>query len=331
MAIYKKGADPVALRAAAERLSAHARDCDGVRAAAGGAMRSLRGQWGGADLEHLMGQWPPLEAQLASFGTDLGRLAEALRRNAGQQDETSGLGGSGGLGGPLGPGGVPGMPGPAGPGAPGAPGAQPGDEVPDSTRLLGGLGLGLTVAGLPGLFAQSAAFASVFSRADGFLASGRYLSNVTSMLRAADPMLELMPGATRFAAGAGFFADAWNMNGLGGLFAEGSRAGSFVGKFGVLGPIGIGVSGLATIDSIVHGDTRGAIENGLGTALMTGAVFAPPPANIACGIAGLGLAAYQNIPAVHETVDAIGEGVADVAEGIGDAAKGAWDTVSGWF
>ena len=57
-------------------------------------MHALRGQWGGADLDHLMDRWPPLEAQLTQFGTDLGRLAEALRRNAGDQDTTSGQGGA---------------------------------------------------------------------------------------------------------------------------------------------------------------------------------------------------------------------------------------------
>src|SRR4051812_17149043 len=96
MAIYRKGADPVALRASAERITGHARECDTVKSEAGRAVHALKGQWGGADLDHLMSRWPPVEAQLTQFGTDLGRLAEALRRNAGQQDSTSAQGGSGG-------------------------------------------------------------------------------------------------------------------------------------------------------------------------------------------------------------------------------------------
>ena len=107
MAIYKKGADPVALRASAERITGHARECDTVKGEASRAVHALKGQWGGADLDHLMNRWPPVEAQLTQFGTDLGKLAEALRRNAGAQDTTSGQGGSG----------------PAGGGAPGAPAA----------------------------------------------------------------------------------------------------------------------------------------------------------------------------------------------------------------
>ncbi len=106
MAIYKKGADPVALRASAERITGHARECDTVKGEASRAVHALKGQWGGADLDHLMNRWPPVEAQLTQFGTDLGKLAEALRRNAGAQDTTSGQGGSGPGGGPGGHGGA---------------------------------------------------------------------------------------------------------------------------------------------------------------------------------------------------------------------------------
>ena len=42
MAIYKKGADPVALRSAADRLTAHARDCESVRSEASRAVGALR-------------------------------------------------------------------------------------------------------------------------------------------------------------------------------------------------------------------------------------------------------------------------------------------------
>jgi hypothetical protein len=79
MAIYRKGSDPVALRASAERITAHARECDAVKTEAGRAVHALRGHWGGGDLEHLMNRWPPVEAQLAQFGSDLGRLYAAGR------------------------------------------------------------------------------------------------------------------------------------------------------------------------------------------------------------------------------------------------------------
>lgn len=93
MAIYKKDADPVALPSAAERITAHARECDAACGEAARAMGALRGSWGGGDLDTLMTRWAPVDAQLGPFGTDLGALAETLRRNAGQQDATSGPGG----------------------------------------------------------------------------------------------------------------------------------------------------------------------------------------------------------------------------------------------
>ena len=321
MAIYKKGADPGALRSAADRLTAHARDCDAVRGEAARAIGALKGHWGGGDLDHLMSRWPPVEAQLTTFGSDLEALAQALRRNAGGQDVTSGNGSGNGSGGvPVGP------LGPLGP-TPLGPGGTAGSASAADRSILDGLNNGMTVAGLPSLLAATAGVLATYSRADGWLRSGRYLSNITSMARVADPMFDLLPTASRFGGTANLVADVWDMKGLSGVFAEGSRAGSFVGKFGVLGPIAIGISGAQLATSIVEGDTRGIIENGLGTGLAVGAVFAPPPINVACGIAGLGLAAYQNIPAVHDAVDAVGEGIGDVAEGIGDAAADAWNSI----
>ncbi|MDV3220333.1 hypothetical protein [Intrasporangium sp.] len=323
MAIYRKGSDPVALRASAERIAAHARECEALRTEAGRAVHSLKGHWGGGDLDHLMSRWPPLEAQLGQFTADLGTLVEALRRNAGQQDMASGPGG--GL-----PGGGPGWPsGPSGPGGPGGSGGAGGSG--GGVDILGGLGKAMPIIGLPTLFGQTAGVLSTFSKADGWFGSGRYLSTITQMARVGDPMLDLFPTASRFGAGANLFADMWDMKGLSGLFAEGSTASRVVGKFGVLGPIGIGVSAASFANSVVQGDVGGMVENGLGTALAAGAVFAPPPANVVCGVAGLGLAAYQNIPAVHDAVNAVGEGIVDVGEGIADAAGDAWDTVSGWF
>lgn len=327
MAIYKKGADPVALRASADRITGHARECDTVKGEASRAVHALKGQWGGADLDHLMNRWPPVEAQLTQFGTDLGKLAEVLRRNAGAQDTTSGQGGTGpGL--PQGPG-LPGMPGT--PGQPGGPSNLGGGGGEDGTSPLDGIANAMTIFGMPSLLAQTAAFGSVFSRSQGALMSGRYLSNITEMMRVGDSMMDVFPGASRFAAGANLFADAWDMKGLSGLFAEGSAAGNAVGRFGVLGPVGIGLSAAQLGVSIAEGDTEGIITNGLSTGLAAGAVFAPPPINIACGVAGLGVAAYQNIPAVHDAVNAVGEGIADVAGDIGDAASDAWDSVTSIF
>lgn len=63
MAIYRKGSDPVALRASAERLTAHARDLESLRAEANRSVHGLKGHWGGGDLDHLLDRWPPVAAQ----------------------------------------------------------------------------------------------------------------------------------------------------------------------------------------------------------------------------------------------------------------------------
>lgn len=316
MAIYKKGADPVALRASAERLSGHARECDGVKAEAGRAVQALRGQWGGADLDHLMERWPPVEAQLTQFGADLGKLAEALRRNAGAQDTASGLGASG-----------PVLGGSGGSGGSGRSGSA-GDHGPG---LLEGLGMAMPILALPSFLTHGSAVLSTFSRADGWLRSGKYLGAVTELAKAGDPLFQELPAASKFAGTSNMVAEAWDMKGLSGLFSEGSTAGKLVGKYGVLGPVGLGVSVVSLADSISKGDVSGMVENGLGTALSAGAVFAPPPVDVVCGAASLGLAAYQNIPFVHDTVNAVGHDVAHVAEGIGHAASDAWDSVTSWF
>lgn len=112
MAIFSKGADPEALEQSASRLAGYARDCESVATVAGQAVHTLKGQWGGGDLAHLLGRWPAVEHQLTSCSADLGALAEALRRNARLQGKASSGGsttptapnptGGGGSGGGLG-------------------------------------------------------------------------------------------------------------------------------------------------------------------------------------------------------------------------------------
>lgn len=102
MAIYKKGADPDALDRSAGVLTQAARECTTVRHAVNGVMGSLKGNWGGGDLQGLMDRWPPIEAQIEGFGTHLTSLGQALTRNATAQRGASGPGGSTGSG----PGGV---------------------------------------------------------------------------------------------------------------------------------------------------------------------------------------------------------------------------------
>ncbi len=109
MAIYRKGADPVALRASARRLELCATTAGEVCDTAGRAVSSLRSQWSGGDLEHLTGSWPAAESQIRALRDTITRMSRTLERQAGQQDDTSaGTGGtplagrgSGGSGGPA--------------------------------------------------------------------------------------------------------------------------------------------------------------------------------------------------------------------------------------
>lgn len=89
MAIYRKGADPVALLASAERISGYSRELDAVRSHASQAVRDLRGQWGGGDLDAFIGSWPNTDAGLAGCLSTFDSMALALRRNAGAQHQTS--------------------------------------------------------------------------------------------------------------------------------------------------------------------------------------------------------------------------------------------------
>lgn len=102
MAIDKKGADPVALRSAADRLGSHVRDCHGIRGEASRAVHALKGQWSGADLERLLSTWRSVDVQLLRLGDDLTALSAAVRRNTAEQDTTSNAS-AGGPGQPVAP------------------------------------------------------------------------------------------------------------------------------------------------------------------------------------------------------------------------------------
>ncbi|GAA2485631.1 hypothetical protein [Terrabacter carboxydivorans] len=94
MAIYRKGADPDALDRSAELLAVYAREAASSRQAVSGVLGSLKGNWGGENLQSLISQWPAMEAQIDRFGTELGRLGDRLSRNAQAQRGVSGDGGS---------------------------------------------------------------------------------------------------------------------------------------------------------------------------------------------------------------------------------------------
>ena len=312
MAIYKKGADPVALRASAERITGHARECETVKGEASRAVHALRGHWGGGDLDHLMDRWPPVEAQLTQFGTDLGRLAEALRRNAGQQDTTSGQGGSGSGGGPGG----------SGRGS----SSGRGDD-----------------GGIPGYDFLKSLWTPIkgIGTAVGLFGTGMKIRNFISNLGSWDRTTGLFAnlknawGTGRLAE----FGDALNPKNWGTLsrfmpsIAEGGALARTLGTVGkALGPLGVAFGGFTVANDISEGNYDRAGYDAVMTGLGAAALLTPPPVDVVCGIAAGGMAVgqlvYDNWDDITDftgdAVDAVGDFASDAGDAIADAADKVW-------
>ena len=310
MAIYKKGADPVALRSAAERITAHARECDAVRGEAARAMGALRGSWGGGDLDTLMTRWAPVDAQLGQFGTDLGALAETLLRNAGQQDATSGPGG-----------GAPGVPlasSPA-PGHPGAPwvGGPPGHDGASSDgrtwheELFGsGWMTGANAAmNFTGLLGSGLGLVGHYRQLDEFTFASNMLggSNWKTLFQAGMSAEELGTGMSRFASSMGV-----------------------VGK--AVGPLGAAMSWGTFASDVASENYDRAAYDGVMATLGTAALLPIPPANLICGgvaaAMGVGQLIYDNNEAFQDFVDGGVDVVGDAAGAVADTAGDVLDAVT---
>lgn len=307
MAIYKKGADPVALRASAERLSGHVRECDGVKAEAGRAVQALRGQWGGADLDHLMERWPPVEAQLTQFGADLGRLAEALRRNAGAQDTASGQGpGSGGAGGSGG----------LHPGIPGY------DLLKSLWSPVKGLG---TAVGALGTSLKVRNFLSNLSSWDKDLGLFKNLSQAWKTGELAELGKALNP---RNWSDLPTFLPA---------LSEGGALARTVGTVGkALGPVGVVFGGFTVANDIAEHQYGRAGYDTVMTGLGAAALVTPPPVDVVCGLAAGGMAVgelvHDNWGAITDftshAADAVGDLTSDAVDAVGDVASDAGHAIS---
>lgn len=313
MAIYRKGSDPVALRASAERIATQARECDVLKGEAARAIHALKGHWGGGDLDQLMSRWPPVEAQLAQFGTDLSRLAEALRRNAGQQDGASALGATGWGGFPAGPvrAGGPIGGGPIEGGSGGSGGSGGGSSWHEDLYDSGGMAGYYAVMNFAGL--QGSAFGLVghFGKLDDFTFAANMFggSNWRQLFMAGLSADELGVGMTRFAGAAGV-----------------------VGK--AIGPIGAAISWGNVASDVASGDYDRAGYNAVMAGLGTAALLPIPPANLICGgaaaVMGIGQLIYDNNEAVRDFVDSGVDAVGDLAGDVADLAGDAWDAITPW-
>ena len=303
MAIYKKGADPVALRASAERITGHARECESLKGEASRAVHALKGQWGGGDLDHLMNRWPPIEAQLTQFGTDLGKLAEALRRNAGAQDTTSGQGGSGSGGGPGGSGSG---------GRGGDGGGIPGYDLLKSLWTpIKGIG---TAVGLLGTGMKIKNFLSNLGSWDSATGVFANLKNAWKTGRLAEFGEALAP--KNWSTLSRFLPS----------LAEGGALARTLGTVGkALGPIGVAFGGFTVANDISEGNYGRAGYDSVMTGLGAAALMTPPPVDVVCGIAAGGMAVGQ---LVYDNWDTITDFTGDAVDAVGDFASDAGDAIS---
>jgi hypothetical protein len=115
-----------------------------------------------------------------------------------------------------------------------------------------------------------------------------------------------------------------------------SRVGNFVEVAGKsLGWVGVGTGVGQTVEAFYKGDEGRGLYGVGTTALGLGAMFAPPPINLACGSAALAMGGaellYDKVPAVRDFVD----GGVDVIEGtvgaVGDGVSATWDAVTDLF
>ncbi|MEO6996633.1 MAG: hypothetical protein ABI112_00945 [Terracoccus sp.] len=309
MAIYKKGADPVALRASAERLTAYAQECDGARGEASKAMGALGGNWSGGDLDHLMTKWPPIESQLGQFSTHLGQLAQALQRNAAQQEGASGSG--------------PGTAGGSGSGSGGTGGSKE----------------------LPGLNVARAVWAPIkgIGTAAGLVGTGMKIKNFVNNLATWDRDASLF-GNLKNSWNTGRLAEfgkALNPKNWSSLstfipaLEEGSGLAKTLGGFGkVLGPVGVVFGGLSVANDLSEGNYGRAGYDTVMTGLGATALICPVTAPFLLPVAGamaVGELVYDHWDDIADftstAVDAVGDFAGDAVDAVGDVAGHAMDAI----
>ncbi len=341
MAIFSKGADPEALELSAERFREYAHTCLEVHDSVGAVAVAIKANWVGPDLLAMAGRIPAVQQQLSTLSTTLTTLGDKLSQNAKAQTTTSGntLGRPGGTSGP----GIPGSSGtPETPGAENATDAENatgGDGAYEKPTWLDAVEKGVKPLEIAATGLGATAF-GLFSHTAGGGLGDLFTNGKLLDLYAEDVLkgVDSTKGLTSFEIAGSSLGGAMKVldgRALGGLFAEGSKAGSLVGKLGVLGPISIGAGAVSTVLDVAHGDYGAAALDGASTALTAGALLAPPPADIVCGVGALGIAAYQNIPLVHDVVDgtvsAVGHAASAVADTVSNAASDAWDAVTSIF
>lgn len=286
------------------------------------------GYWNGSDADRFRAAWNA-DHRMRIFAAEsfLTEGATTLRANADEQEIASDEG-SGAAAGGSAPGSGPGG------GEGGGPGGAPG-----SGGLLDGLLGG--AAGLFGAYSTANAWRSRLGLPFTALRLFNHLKLAGSFSSLDDALRATAQGAqlkriSDIIGGKGWGAE---LQRLSGILPEGlaGRVGSLASPLGAIGkavgPVGVGLGVFTVGQDIAEGNYDRAAYHGVTTALGAAALFTPPPANLALGLAAGGLAlgelAYDHIPVVHDavnwTVDAVGDGVGAVTEGVQDLGEGIAD------
>lgn len=89
MTAVTHGGDPQRLREIGGQLGSCAHGLDGVGDHGDVQMRVLVDQWAGTDMEHFAGRWPDVRQAISAAAEHCRDMAQALDRNAGEQDQAS--------------------------------------------------------------------------------------------------------------------------------------------------------------------------------------------------------------------------------------------------
>ncbi|GAB3534376.1 hypothetical protein GCM10027403_10100 [Arthrobacter tecti] len=293
------------------------------------------GYWGGDDADRFRTEWNNgHRTRLLSTQTLLSTAARDLRRNADEQERTSGSDTGTTTGGPGGSS-----------GAPGNPTEQGSSDDSSGAPLLGSLNAiwnGINLAnGALGLAALPVAIARLQTM--GQLAGS--FDTLQDALTVADRARNL----TRLdglLSGAGWADEVQRLSNVIPDAGLAGRVGWLTGPLGTagkfLGPAGVVLGGITTINDFAQGNYDRGVYNAITTGLGTAALFTPPPANLVLGVAAGGMAlgqlVYDNWDSIEsgistawewtgDRVEDVGEAVSDGVEAIGDGLEAAGEAL----
>jgi len=97
-----------------------------------------------------------------------------------------------------------------------------------------------------------------------------------------------------------------------------SKVAPALGTFGkALGPLGVALQAGTTAKDLADKKYGAALLDGSQTVLMGASLLAPPPADLICGAAALGIMAWQHREAIGHFAEKVGDDVAHGAEKVG--------------